>query len=278
MIHFSENKVTITNIDDFNLAETLNCGQCFRWNQSGNNSFTGIAFSRIIRISKGKNTLTLQGDGVENDFSRIWLNYFDLNTSYRKIKQQLASLDANLAAACQFAPGIRILQQEPWETLCSFIISQNNNIPRIKGIIERFCELFGNEIAPGYFAFPSCETVASLDVSELTKIRCGFRDKYIIDAARKVASCAVNFESVKKLPLNEARSELMKIKGVGPKVAECTLLYGFHRLDAFPVDVWMRRALSAFFPGKNPSFFGEFAGIAQQYIFHYSRMNPDLVK
>ena len=276
MIHYSENEVIIENIDDFDLNETFNCGQCFRWNQAIGNAFTGVAYGRVLTVLKEENTIILRGNCVEKDFEHIWRDYFDLNTDYKKIKQHLAGLDPTLATACQYAPGIRILQQEPWETLCSFIISQNNNIPRIKGIIERFCELFGEEIEPRFFAFPTCETVANLSLSDLAPIKCGFRDKYILDAARKVATGVVNFEIIKNSPLNEARSELMKIKGVGPKVAECALLYGFHRLDAFPIDVWMNRAMETFFPGKESSYFGEIAGIAQQYIFHYSRMNPDL--
>lgn len=266
--------VIIENIDDFDLSETFNCGQCFRWNQTADNTFTGIAYSRVLNVTKEKNTLILRGTNVEKSFESIWKSYFDLDSDYKKIKLHLSRLDENLAAACQYAPGIRILRQEPWETLCSFIISQNNNIPRIKGIIERFCQLFGEEIEPRFFAFPTCETVANLSLSELEPIKCGFRDKYILDAARKVATGSVNFEVIKNLPLDKARSELMKIKGVGPKVAECTILYGFYRLEAFPVDVWMKRAMGAFFPNKEPSYFGEFAGVAQQYIFHYSRMNP----
>ncbi len=276
MIHYSENKVIFENIGDFDLNETFNCGQCFRWNQAIGSTFTGVAHGRVLSISKEENRLILSGKNIEKDFERIWQNYFDLNTDYKKIKQKLAKLDPNLAISCQYAPGIRILQQEPWETLCSFIISQNNNIPRIRGIIERFCELFGEELEPHFFAFPTCETVANLNISDLAQIKCGFRDQYILDAARKVATGVVNFEVIKNSPLDEARSELMKIKGVGPKVAECTLLYGFHRLEAFPIDVWIKRAMETFFPGKTPSYFGEFAGIAQQYIFHYSRMNPGL--
>ncbi len=278
MIHYSKNEVIIENIDDFDLSETFNCGQCFRWNQAIGSTFTGVAYGRVLNVSKEENRLILSGNNIEKDFEHIWQNYFDLNTDYKNIKLQLAKLDSNLAVACQYAPGIRILRQEPWETLCSFIISQNNNIPRIKGIIERFCELFGEEIESRFFAFPTCETVANLSLSDLAQIKCGFRDKYILDAARKVATGVVNFEVIKNSPLDEARSELMKIKGVGPKVAECTLLYGFHRLEAFPVDVWMKRAMETFFPGKTSSYFGEFAGIAQQYIFHYSRMNPELVR
>ena len=232
-IHFiSDTQVVVEDASDFDLSETFDCGQCFRWNQISENEFEGVAFERVVKILKEKNKVVLKGTSVSSDFASIWRGYFDLDTDYNTIKSNLAKLDYNLNLACKYAPGIHILRQEPWETLCSFIISQNNNIPRIKGIVERLSSSFGCEIEHGFFS----------------------------------------------LPITEARNELMKIKGVGPKVAECTLLYGFHRLEAFPVDVWMRRALYTFFPGKDISYFGKYAGIAQQYIFHYSRMNPDLVK
>lgn len=278
-IHFvSDTQVVIEAASDFDLSETFNCGQCFRWNQISENEFVGVAFERVVKILKEKNKVILKGTSVSADFDLIWRNYFDLSTDYSAIKLSLSKLDSTLSLACKYAPGIRILRQEPWETLCSFIISQNNNIPRIKGIVERLCKNFGNEIEPQFFSFPSNTRLAELNKSDLAPLKCGFRDEYILDAAKKVSSGEVDFEKIKNLPINEARSELMKIKGVGPKVAECTLLYGFYRLEAFPVDVWMKRALSTFFPEKDISYFGKYAGIAQQYIFHYSRMNPELVK
>lgn len=278
-IHFvSDTQVVIEAASDFDLSETFNCGQCFRWNQISENEFVGVAFEKVVKILKEKNKVILKGTSVSADFDSIWQNYFDLSTDYSAIKLSLSKLDSTLSLACKYAPGIRILRQEPWEALCSFIISQNNNIPRIKGIVERLCKTFGDEIEPQFFSFPSNARLAKLNRSDLAPLKCGFRDEYILDAAKKVSSGEVDFEKIKNLPINEARRELMKIKGVGPKVAECTLLYGFHRLEAFPVDVWMKRALSTFFPEKDISYFGKYAGIAQQYIFHYSRMNPELVK
>ena len=278
-IHFiSDTQVVVEDASDFDLSETFDCGQCFRWNQISENEFEGVAFERVVKILKEKNKVVLKGTSVSSDFASIWRGYFDLDTDYNTIKSNLAKLDYNLNLACKYAPGIHILRQEPWETLCSFIISQNNNIPRIKGIVERLSSSFGCEIEHGFFSFPLSSRLANLDKSDLAPLRCGFRDEYILDAAKKVSSGEVDFEKIRSLPITEARNELMKIKGVGPKVAECTLLYGFHRLEAFPVDMWMRRALYTFFPGKDISYFGKYAGIAQQYIFHYSRMNPDLVK
>lgn len=271
-----KNNIIIEDISNFNLDETFNCGQCFRWNKISDNYFTGIAFGKVLNIYSHNNTIVFENSSI-TDYNNIWHNYFDLNTDYNKIKDTISKIHPTLKIASTYAPGIRILKQDPWEALCSFIISQNNNIPRIKGIVERLCNCFGNEIQPGFFSFPSYQVISTLSKNELAPLKCGFRDNYIIDAAKKVSSGEINFEKIKELPIDLARKELMKIKGVGPKVAECTLLYGLHRLDAFPIDVWMSRALKTFFPDKSISYFGEYAGIAQQYIFHYTRMNPDLV-
>ncbi len=267
--------IEIADIEDFNLDQTFNCGQCFRWNKLEDNSFVGIAFGKEIKLLRQNNSIIINNMSLA-EFEKLWLNYFDLNTDYCKIKNDLSSLDSILKTAADFAPGIRILNQDPWETLCSFIISQNNNIPRIKLIIKRLCENFGNKIGDDAFSFPSVKIISSLTENDLIPIKCGFRARYIIDAAKKVNCNFIDFSTLKSAPLDEARKMLMQITGVGPKVAECTLLYGFHRLDAFPLDVWMKRAMEVLFPGKKFDFFGKYAGIAQQYIFHYSRMNPHL--
>ena len=196
--------------------------------------------------------------------------YFDLNTDYNAIKKEISELCPALKDAAESISGIRILRQEPWEALCSFIISQNNNIPRIKGIVSRLCEGFG-EKKDGCYSFPSAETLSRLSVEELAPLRAGFRARYILDAAKKVADGEVALDAMYELPLEECRKELMKIVGVGAKVAECTLLYGLHRLEAFPVDVWMKKALADSFSGVTAEGLGRYAGIAQQYIFHYTR-------
>lgn len=276
MKYFESGKcIEIADVEDFNLEQTFNCGQCFRWNKLEDNSFVGVAFDKEIKLLRQDNSIIINNMSLA-EFEKLWLNYFDLNTDYCKIKNDLSSLDSVLKTAAEFAPGIRILNQDPWEALCSFIISQNNNIPRIKLIIKRLCENFGNKIGHDAFSFPSFEVIASLSENDLIPIKCGFRARYIIDAAKKVNSNLINFSTLKSAPLDEARKMLLQITGVGPKVAECTLLYGFHRLDAFPLDVWMKRAMEVLFPGKKSDFFGKYAGIAQQYIFHYSRMNPHL--
>ena len=176
-----------------------------------------------------------------------------------------------------YAPGIRVLHQPAWEALAAFIMSQNNNVPRIKGIIERLCTAFGDPLAWGY-DFPPPERLAGLGEEDLRVLRCGWRWEYLLDAAEKVASGLLPLDQVAVLPLPEARQALQSIKGVGPKVAECVLLYGMGRLEAFPLDVWMKRAMKILFPGKKPEDFGPYAGIAQQYIFHYCRTHPDEIR
>lgn len=265
-----DNSVKLITNNCFELDETFNCGQCFRWNQLEDGSFSGVAFGKYLNISKDQNTLIFK-NSTKEDLDTIWYNYFDLNLDYEKIKHDLSNLHPILKEAIKYSKDIHILKQEPWEALCSFIISQNNNIPRIKGIIERLCQNFGEEIGDGIFSFPSYSILCNLSEEELAPLRCGFRSAYILDAARRVESNEINFDDLKKMPIEKARGELLKIKGVGPKVAECTLLYGLHKLDAFPIDVWMKRAMETFFENKSPEFFGEYAGIAQQYIFHYIR-------
>lgn len=258
---------------DFDPAETLDCGQAFRWEEK-DGLWQGIAMGRKLSLAKDGEYLRL--DCTQEEFDSIWKHYFDLDTDYNKIKERISAIDPVLKEAVSYAPGIRILRQDPWEAICSFIISQNNNIPRIKGIIKRFCELFGEEVADGLYSFPTAEAISRLTVEDLAPIRSGFRAKYIIAAAQKIAGDENFIPSVYSLPIDEARKALQTIKGIGPKVADCALLYGFHRTDCFPVDVWMKRAMEVLLPTHTPESFGLDAGMAQQYIFHYSRMHPEL--
>ena len=257
------------------LYDTFNCGQCFRFRKKEDSSFYGVAFNKELNLFREGQTLVLKNVS-EEDYINIWKSYFDIDLDYNKVKDEIAVINPILKEACNYAPGIRVLRQEPWETLCSFIISQNNNIKRIEGIIERLCSKFGDRISEGVYSFPKPETLACLEPEDLKELRCGFRDKYIIDAARKVDSGEVNLKRVNELQIDDAREELMKIKGVGPKVADCALLYGFHKLEAFPQDVWIKKAMKVLFKDMSYKEFGKYAGIAQIYIFHYSRMNPQL--
>lgn len=202
----------------------------------------------------------------------VWAPYFDLERDYSAVCRTLAS-DPVLVSAIAFAPGLHLLRQEPWEALCSFILSQNNNIPRIRGIIARLCALFGEPVDGG-FAFPVPERLAELTENDLAPIRSGFRAKYVLDAAQRVASGQLDLGALSGMPLEEARAALRTIRGVGPKVAECALLYGCGRVECFPVDVWIRRVLDCLYPQGFPAGFGPIAGIAQQYLFHYARCCP----
>ncbi len=262
--------IILKEVKNFTLSETLDCGQAFRWRETEDGAFEGVAFGKYLKLAADKEGIILY-DTSEEDFLNIWKDYFDLDRDYGEIIRAFSENDV-LKVASGFAGGIRILRQDPWEALCSFIISQNNNIPRIKGIVERLCATFGEEIKEGFYSFPTAEKIASLSLEELAPLRSGFRAKYILDGAKKVASGEIELSALKALALDEARAELMKIYGVGEKVADCTLLFGLSHIDAFPKDVWIKKAMAKLFDGSLPECATPYAGIAQQYIFHYARM------
>ena len=271
-----DSQIVISDVRDLDLEQTLDCGQSFRWEKQDDGSFSGVAFDKFVNISLDGTDMIIK-NAVEDD-RELWFDYFDLALDYGKIREDISGIHPVLKEAAKYAPGIRILRQEPYEALCTFIISQNNNIKRIKGIVGRLCENFGDEIEDGIYGFPSAERLAELTPDDLAPLRAGFRNRYIIDSAKKVASGEVDLELCKTAGYETSRAELMKITGVGVKVADCTLLFGMHRVEAFPVDVWMKRAMEKLFPGMTAAEFGEYAGIAQQYIFHYSRMHPEVFK
>ena len=251
------------------LDYTLDCGQSFRWKKE-NDVWSAVAYGRKIRVQqKDENTLVFYNT-TEEDFENIWKTYFDLDRNYPDIISRFGE-DSYLSTASEEYYGIRVLNQEPWEALCSFIISQNNNIPRIKGIVERLCENFGEDLGEGYFTFPSAKKLSEMTPDDLAPLRAGFRAKYIIDAANKVASGEINFEEILKKDISFGRESLMKICGVGPKVAECALLYGCRKADAFPIDVWVKRIMSELYENGLPRCAYPEIGIAQQYLFHWRR-------
>ena len=268
-IIYENNNVYIKNIKTFNLAQTLDCGQAFRWRETEDGIWQGVAFGRLLKLEKTADGTVILYNTAKEDFENLWLGYFDLERDYDEIISKI-STNSVLKTAAEYGYGIRVLNQEPWETLCSFIISQNNNIARIKSIIERLCENFGEDKG-GYFAFPTAETVAALTPDDLAVLRAGFRAKYILDAASKVSSGEIDLSLLSSLPTDDARKELMKIKGVGPKVADCALLFSHRHTSAFPRDVWINRAMDKLFGGNLPKEAEEFAGIVQQYIFYYAR-------
>lgn len=265
----TKNQIIFHPVDTLSIPLTLDCGQAFRWSEKSDKKWHGVAFSKAVDVCREDDKLILEGDFAKDD-AELWAKYFDLDRDYASICEKLKD-DEHLNKAIGAYPGIRILQQDSWEALCSFIISQNNNIPRIKGIIERLCANFGEDLGNGDFTFPSAEALARLTVDDLSPLRAGFRAKYIIDAAQKVANGEVDISKLSSCNIDEAREELVKIKGVGAKVAECTLLYGCGRVDAFPVDVWVRRIMAELYPEGLPECTEGVEGIAQQYLFHWRR-------
>ncbi|MDR1240682.1 MAG: DNA-3-methyladenine glycosylase 2 family protein [Oscillospiraceae bacterium] len=258
----------IVNIfEKFDLGKTLDCGQCFRW-EFNETCWQGVVFGDKVSVTTKNNKLIIEGAN-ENDVD-FWENYFDLKIKYSYINSQLSKLHPVAAKFCETGVGIRILRQDPWEVLCSFIISQNNNIPRIKKIIKKFCEIFGKK-RKDYFMFPSPKIISGLTQKDLEPIKAGFRSAYLIDAAKKVDNLDIDLEKINELNLNEMRNIFKTVKGVGPKIAECVLLYGFHKFEAFPSDVWIKKSMEKFFPGKTSEFFGKYAGVAQQYLYYWAR-------
>lgn len=262
--------IYLTLTDSFDIGLSLDCGQAFRWYQDNDRVWHGVAFGKYLSLYQNGNEVIFY-DTSEDDFLNIWCDYFDLNRNYNEL-YRIYKNDKNLAEAIENYSGIRVLNQEPWEALCSFIISQNNNIPRIKGIIDRLCINFGDKLENGTYTFPSATKIAALTVDDLAPLRAGFRAKYIIDAAQKVADGTVILEELEKMPTEKARTALQLIKGVGPKVAECVLLFSCKKADAFPQDVWIKRAMSEYYPDGLPEEILPTCGIAQQYMFHSIRM------
>lgn len=258
---------------EFSLKETLDCGQAFRWRETQSGSFIGVVEKNVCEISQLDNFIFLRGADAES-FEKLWRPYFDLDRDYAAL-QACFRADPILDRAITYAPGLRLLHQPAWETLCSFIISQNNNIPRIKGIIERLCALLGDPLEGELYAFPTPERLASQTVESLAPLRAGFRARYLIDAARMVCDGLLDLDMLKTAPLPQARAALQQVCGVGPKVAECVLLYGCGRLSCFPMDVWMRRVMRQLYPDGLPACAQEYAGIAQQYLFHFARTCPE---
>lgn len=263
------NDIIINGASCFDLRLSVFCGQAFRWNEK-EGIIHGVVGRTRINAVQNENGIVFKNTDRET-FDKIIEPYFDLSRDYDKILSRFD--DKYIEQAYKEYYGIRILKQDEWEALCSFIISQNNNIPRICGIVSRLCENFGEPLGEDDYSFPSYERLASLSEGDLAVLRAGFRAKYILDAAKKLSSGEVSIERIRHLPIEEAREELMKIKGVGKKVAECTLLYGFGRLDAFPVDVWVKRILSELYDGEFPSCADGYRGVAQQYLFHWRRNN-----
>ncbi len=268
---------------DFTPKHIFECGQCFRFIKEQNESYTIVAKGKVINVSKSGNNIILKNT-TDEEFSDIWYDYFDMGTDYDKIKKSL-STDKYLKLSTAFGSGIRILNQDLWECIISFIISANNNIPRIQGIVNRLCERYGDKITydnTTYFTFPDVRKLKSIKKEDLAFLRAGYRDSYLIDAILRVASGEVALDRFKSLSTEDAKKELLKIKGIGNKVADCILLFGAGRRETFPVDVWVKRSISELYSDEIEAMsihefarskFSDLAGYAQQYLFYYMREN-----
>lgn len=264
-----KNGLLLTNCKNFDPFVSCECGQCFRFSKINDDEYELFAKGRALGIKRTENGW-LFSDIDEAEFMNTFFDYFDLSRDYGEIISSYKN-DEHLTLASGCGSGIRIFRQDPWETLVSFIISQNNNIPRIKKIINSLCELLGEE-KNGFFSFPDAEAIKNAGIEGLAPIKSGFRAKYIIDAAEKVASGEISLDHIANCGYEEALTELKRIKGVGDKVANCVLLFGFGYYEAFPVDVWVKRVIEKYY-GKDfdPKSLGNYAGIAQQYLFYYER-------
>lgn len=280
-ISYKNDMTVIRGISDLSLSECLTSGQVFRWKPRGE-GFFGVALGRAVYAQQQGDTLTLQG--VSEADVDAFIDYFDLRRDYGAVKEMYAA-DPFLREGMEYAPGMRVLNQPPFETLISFIISANNNVKRIMGIVETLCERYGRPIDGGY-DFPLPKTLAVLSEEELKACGAGYRARYIIGAARAVAA-GFDLSKVALMPFEQARQALAKLPGVGLKVADCVALYSMRFAQGFPADVWMRRVLCGVYgyKGKNDKEmrafvdkkFGALAGLAQQYLFHYARHHREAV-
>lgn len=261
-----------SNVKDINLTHIFECGQCFRWEQDGD-SYVGATGGYIAKASLVGSTLMVEASGGDENF---WREYFDLDTDYGKIKKSISALDSKIDKAIRCGYGIRILNQDLFETIISFIVSQNNNIPRIKKCIDSLCKEYGKHLGSFYgqdwYAFPDAKTLAQAKASDLAKLKLGYRSEYIVKSAKMYLE--------KGAP--KSYEDLLSYPGIGPKVANCILLFGLHETAAFPVDTWVKHIMNDMYGFSEndtsgmmefaTSRFGEYAGYAQQYLFYYYRL------
>lgn len=264
------NDIIVSGIECLDLDLTLDCGQAFRWEKQSDGSYSGVAGGYFLNISKCGNDIIFKNT-TKDSFDSFWVNYFDLNKDYKEICETLKQ-DKLLSSTIDEYYGIRILNQDSWEALCSFVISQQNNIKRIKLVINRLCKAYGDNLGDGHYTFPSAERLSQLSVEDFEALGTGYRAKYLERLAKEVAGGIIDLNIIKTLSLEEARQALLNIYGVGIKVANCALLFGFQFYSAFPVDVWMKRVME-FYPEGLPECFNGYEGIAQQYLFHWARNN-----
>jgi N-glycosylase/DNA lyase len=293
--------IIIKEVKNFELSHIFDCGQCFRWHRQENGNYIGVAFERVIEVEKDADNVIIYNSSQE-DFYNIWEAYFDLKRDYGSIKQEFEN-DELLQKAVVFGHGIRLLQQESFEITLSFIISANNRIPMIKRAIENISKRWGKVLVykeKNYYTFPELEKLHEVSEKEFEECGTGFRAKYIKDTVEKIYKCMhmqsdelqeefvedchkYDLKRIKKLDDNECHNELQNFSGIGPKVADCIMLFSMNKYSAFPVDVWVKRAMQFFYLAPDVSLkkirefarekFGELSGFAQQYLFYYAREN-----
>lgn len=284
-----EQKIILPDNESFGLKDIFDCGQCFRWNRNKDNSYTGIFRNTVLNVKKEDGKIIFTGISDENLFDAI-TSYFDLERDYNQIKEVLSKVDEAMRNSIEYGKGIRILNQDLWETIISFIISANNNIPRIKGIIERLAKAYGDPLiwkSNIYYTFPTPEQLKDVSVKEFRKLGLGFRDIRLYETTHMILEGKVNLEALKQEKDTEKiKNELLTLSGVGTKVADCILLYSeLKRIDVFPIDVWVRRVMNELYIKEEDENkvskekimelahrkFGSVAGIAQQYLYYWKR-------
>lgn len=282
-----EQKYIIKNCNTFEPKDIFECGQCFRFNKQEDESYTGVVGNNVINVKKIDNEIHIKSVGQDN-LEELVVNYFDLNRDYEQIKDKLSKIDENMEKSISYGKGIRILNQDLWETIISFIISANNNIPRIKTIIERIAKKYGNKIEYKnkiYYTFPMPRMLQNANLEDFRSLGLGFRDIRIYETVQKTLKGEINLEELKQEENSESlRKKLLEIPGVGPKVADCVMLFALNRFDVFPVDVWVKRVISELYFDKKEQplnivhefaekQYGKLAGLAQQYLFYWRREN-----
>ena len=278
----------LENQDSFEPKHIFDCGQCFRWNEQQDKSYTGVFKSNVLNVKKQANKIIFKGI-VKGNIKSVVEDYFDLKRDYSKIKEELSKIDENVGLSIKYGEGIRILNQELVETILSFIISANNNIPRIKGIIEKISEKYGSKIIwnnKTYYTFPTLEQLRNVSTEEYRSLGAGFRDKRLFETVKILLEQKSDINNWYKDDTNNIREELLKLSGVGPKVADCILLFSdLKRFDVFPIDVWVRRVMNELYIKNSDETkvnkteiqklalqkFGKYQGLAQQYLFYWKR-------
>lgn len=280
-------KTYIFDAKDFVPEHIFENGQAFRWEKEDDNSFTVVASGKICNVSKSEGKIILTG-ADENEYENFWKHYFNMERDYSRLKKDFSKIDINLKRATEFGDGLRVLKQDPFEMLITFIISANNQIPRIKKSVNLIGEMLGDEIGEykgkTYYSFPTAEKLANITKEQLESLRVGYRDQYILKTATDIANGKIDLDSVYNMDTIKAQKYLCQLMGVGPKVADCIMLFGYGKTDAFPVDTWVKKVMNEFYFDEemtNPQkirlkgleIFGKDAGLAQQYLFYYAREN-----